>query len=196
MGLRGQVDSEAVLRLAAILDRGPRGCRSRTGGTGSGRRPLRLPHCPDSGELFERPKFTSRVGLVRDREVLRGRNDIVEAAGLDLVVVLAQSRTGVANELKGACADCINIKVILLDDLIDKACSSSRSQPAVRRSCAKLQAADRSQKVKVGRCFLHLHQSTSGCLSFLPPNRLVFCPNHRQDHQSAISCLFCYITPQ
>ena len=145
-------------------------------------------------------KVHQQGGLGAGQEVLRGRNDIGRSVGLDLVVVLGvQSlEQGVANELAGACADQNNIKVILLDDLIDK---SLQLVLAASQLCAGLAPCCRLLIdlvcSKSGRCFLHLLISQiKNAHLFLPPNRLVFCPNHRQgSSKRTLPAFLLYHTP-
>ena len=145
-------------------------------------------------------KVHQQGGLGAGQEVLRGGNDIGRSVGLDLVVVLGvQSlEQGVANELAGACADQNNIKVILLDDLIDK---SLQLVLAASQLCAGLAPSCRLLIdfvcSKSGRCFLHLLISQiKNAHLFLPPNRLVFCPNHRQgSSKRTLPAFLLYHTP-
>ena len=185
MGLRGQVDSEAVLAACSQL--------GQSALVVAGHEQVVQVLADDLcgfhiAQRLRRVAGTTKVhqqgGLGAGQEVLRGGNDIGGSVGLDLVVVLGvQSlEQGVANELAGACADQNNIKVILLDDLIDK---SLQLVLAASQLCAGLAPSCRLLIdfvcSKSGRCFLHLLISQiKNAHLFLPPNRLVFCPNHRQ----------------
>ena len=96
----------------------PRGCRSQTGDTGSGRRPQRLHIAQRFGGVARTAKVHQQGGLGAGEEVLGGRHEVGRSVGLDLEVVLGVQglEQGVADELAGAGTGEDDVEIILLDD--------------------------------------------------------------------------------